>query len=80
MFPPRHRMILDVAKSNLDIGRNLNTQTGKSQPKKASLLITMPSLVAFISSSRAQGIWSQMLVSRKVSRSFSRSWRLLSRD
>lgn len=66
MFPPLHGMIHEVAKSNIDIGRNLNTPTGRSQLKKASLSITMPYLVAFISSSRAQGIWSQMPLSRKA--------------
>jgi hypothetical protein len=79
MFPPPHRMIREVAKSNIDTGQNLNTPTGRSQLKKASLSITMPSLVAFISSSRAQEIWNQMPLSRKALRSFNRSWRLLSR-
>lgn len=73
MFPPIDRMIREAAKPNMNTGLNLNTPTGRSQLKKANRSITMPFLVAFISSWRAQGIWNQMLLFKKVLRSFSRS-------
>jgi hypothetical protein len=72
MFPPLQKIIQDFVKSDIDIGQNPNTQTGRSQLKRESLSITMPFLVVFISSLRAQGTWSQMLLSKKESRFFSR--------
>lgn len=72
MFPPLQNIIHDLLKSNIDTGQNPNTQTGRSQLRRVSLSITMPFLVAFISSLRAPATWSQMLLFKKESRFFNR--------